>query len=257
MAILETIDRTLSSALENQTFAMVLRLSLILYGGILAPNLPPLIAQYLDNPIVKVVGLTLILVLMNYDITASLLVAVAFVLTMISINNLKIFRLGDVLTSQVKQQAQQQVVQTQQPVQPLQDSENSSSDSETSSVDTESSDENIQQPPGSATGPNGNIPQYANNSPSPSIYEPSTRINIKRDLENPDAPYEAEGHVRYGRQPMNQTNHFPLADGQKQDLYTPMLPSGEHSGIQGLAGEPSAYDGPYTGATIGGENSQL
>ena len=267
MDILSGVDRGIRTVLQNPYLTIIIRLFLALYGGLVAPNLPPLFASYLDSPIVKIIGITLILVLMNYDTTTSLLVAIAFVLTMISVNNLKLFALGDVLVKQQQQQPQQPLQQEpelptprNEPMETSQSMDNSSSlqqKQQQQQQQLQQQQEDEKKISSDTAYSSCQIPPYAQNIPNPSSYEPSTRINTKRDLMTPDAPYEATNNIRYGNQPLDQTAHFPPSPHRSHVEQTTMPSSGVPYSTQGLQQFPSPYDGPMSGATIGTPESEL
>tara|TARA_B110001454_G_C12701262_1_gene426655 strand:- start:548 stop:1288 length:741 start_codon:yes stop_codon:yes gene_type:complete len=75
--------------IENQYVAGGLKLFLVLYAGMIAPKLPNFIAKLFKNAIVKMVVLFLIIYTGIKDPMMSLMIAVGFTLTMVSLNRLE------------------------------------------------------------------------------------------------------------------------------------------------------------------------
>ena len=75
--------------IENQYVAGGLKLFLVLYAGMVAPKLPNFIAKLFKNAVVKMVVLFLIIYTGIKDPMMSLMIAVGFTLTMVSLNRLE------------------------------------------------------------------------------------------------------------------------------------------------------------------------
>ena len=75
--------------IENQYVAGGLKLFLVLYAGMIAPKLPNFIAKLFKNAVVKMVVLFLIVYTGIKDPMMSLMIAVGFTLTMVSLNRLE------------------------------------------------------------------------------------------------------------------------------------------------------------------------
>lgn len=76
------VTKTVQPLLKNQYFFGVIHLFLILYAAKIAPNLPPVVLDLLDNFFVKLLCMFGILVLAKISPMTSLLVALAFLVTM-------------------------------------------------------------------------------------------------------------------------------------------------------------------------------
>jgi hypothetical protein len=76
------VEKGVKPLLQNQYFFAVIHLMLILYSGQIAPNLPPVLLNLLDNFFVKLLCMFFILILAKISPMTSLLVALAFLVTM-------------------------------------------------------------------------------------------------------------------------------------------------------------------------------
>lgn len=76
------VNNGLKPLLQNQYFFAVIHLLLILYSGQIAPNLPPVLLNLLDNFFIKLLCMFFILILAKISPMTSLLVALAFLVTM-------------------------------------------------------------------------------------------------------------------------------------------------------------------------------
>ena len=77
------------SLLENKYVAGGIKLFLVLYAGLIAPKLPAFIAKLLKNPVVKLTILFLIIYTGIKDPMMSLLIAVGFTVSMLTLNKLE------------------------------------------------------------------------------------------------------------------------------------------------------------------------
>jgi len=75
--------------IENQYVAGGLKLFLVLYAGMIAPKLPNFIAKLFKNSVVKMIVLFLIIYIGIKDPMMSLMIAVGFTLTMVSLNRIE------------------------------------------------------------------------------------------------------------------------------------------------------------------------
>ena len=75
--------------LENKYIAGGVKLFLVLYAGLIAPKLPAFIAKLLKNPVVKLTILLLIIYTGTKDPMMSLLIAVGFTVSMLTLNKLE------------------------------------------------------------------------------------------------------------------------------------------------------------------------
>ena len=100
--------------LQNPYVATSVALFLVLYGGLAAPNLPRSIAKLYDYQVVRLLHVFLIAYMGNKNPSISLLVAVAFILSVQRINKMNTERqinqvqIADEQRSQVRQQKQMQ-----------------------------------------------------------------------------------------------------------------------------------------------------
>lgn len=98
------IDNLLAIVFANQYASTALTMFLVLYAGLAAPNLPPILAGLFDNPLFKLLVLFLILVVRNYSPTVALLTVVAFAISMQALNRYKMFGLAQNLGNMMQSQ---------------------------------------------------------------------------------------------------------------------------------------------------------
>ena len=107
-----------SKYLQNPYVASVLAAFLVLYGGLAAPNLPKSIAKLYDYQIVRLLHVFLIAYMGNKNPSISLLVAVAFILSIQRINKINAEKqINQIQISDEKRKKnrqQQQIQQSQQ-----------------------------------------------------------------------------------------------------------------------------------------------
>lgn len=80
-ALAETAETKLNLVLGNQYIMAVVKLFLMLYAAQIAPKLPTLAQNTLQNTFVKVIGVTLIAYLADIDLQLAIILAVIFVLS--------------------------------------------------------------------------------------------------------------------------------------------------------------------------------
>ena len=80
----------LQTHLANPYFASGLSLFLALYAGLARPQLPDFIAGAFENPVFRVTVLFLVAYMGNKNVQVSLMVAIAFVITMNLLNEQKV-----------------------------------------------------------------------------------------------------------------------------------------------------------------------
>ena len=73
-----TVNRALNPLFGNQVFSTLLRVLLILYGGLAAPRLPSNIAAYLSTTYFRVFTIALIVFVVSKDILLAALIAVTY-----------------------------------------------------------------------------------------------------------------------------------------------------------------------------------
>lgn len=92
--MLGQLDKLLSTALSNPYAAGALQLFLVLYAGMAAPSLPPMIARLFDNSLFKIAVLAMVLVVNKYNTTVALLTAVGFMLSLSTLSKYRVFQLA-------------------------------------------------------------------------------------------------------------------------------------------------------------------
>lgn len=86
---MELVDTTLSSIFSNKYASSAITLFLVLYGGLAAPKLPKFMIKLFENPIFRIVILSLIVYNGNRDPKFAIMIGVAFTVTLNMISNQK------------------------------------------------------------------------------------------------------------------------------------------------------------------------
>ena len=87
---LDSISIVLEDYVGNKNYQTIVYLFLILYIAIIAPRLSHRIVKKINNVYVKLFGLIIIIILGQYDITTSVLFAIAFIISLHSANKVHI-----------------------------------------------------------------------------------------------------------------------------------------------------------------------
>ncbi len=77
--------------LETPVLSAVLRLFLVLYGGLAAPSLPPAILKLFDNAAFRIAVMALIVWTANKDPATAILISVGFVVGFNTLQGKKVF----------------------------------------------------------------------------------------------------------------------------------------------------------------------
>ena len=88
MNILNELEKVLNRGLGNQYINLTLKIFLCLYAAMVAPKLPPSIANLMDNTLVRVVVAFIIVFMATKDPSLALLVSLAFIITLQTAINL-------------------------------------------------------------------------------------------------------------------------------------------------------------------------
>jgi len=88
---METIDNALSTVFKNRYSSTLITLFLVLYSGLVAPKLPNFIVKLFDNPIFRILILSLIVYNGNKDPQFAIMIAVGFTVTMNMVSKQKLF----------------------------------------------------------------------------------------------------------------------------------------------------------------------
>lgn len=100
MDIFKTLNGTLSVLRTNPYLFASINLFLILYASFAAPNLPANIAGMFENPIFKLLIMTLLMIFVHgRNWTTAILVAVGFTLSMMTLSRYRTSTLGQQLSS--------------------------------------------------------------------------------------------------------------------------------------------------------------
>ena len=88
---METIDNALSTVFKNRYSSTLITLFLVVYSGLVAPKLPNVIVKLFDNPIFRILILSLIVYNGNKDPQFAIMIAVGFTVTMNMVSKQKLF----------------------------------------------------------------------------------------------------------------------------------------------------------------------
>ena len=97
LTVLNELEKILNRGLGNQYINVTLKIFLGLYAAMVAPKLPPSIANLMDNTLVRIVISFIIVFMATKDQSLALLVSLAFIITLQTANK---FRLYNVSLSQ-------------------------------------------------------------------------------------------------------------------------------------------------------------
>jgi len=78
---IRVVDQELNNQLQNPIISGTLNILLILYAGLIAPELPEFMKTFFNSIPGKILIVALIAITANKNTTVSLLIAIAFVLT--------------------------------------------------------------------------------------------------------------------------------------------------------------------------------
>jgi len=95
-SFIDTTEQHLNIFMDNMYLSAVIKVLLIMYGSVVAPQLPNYILQWLDNVLVKIFVVMLIVYISKKDLGIGLLVTVCFVITLQLINKNKLFSLNNI-----------------------------------------------------------------------------------------------------------------------------------------------------------------
>lgn len=87
---MDSVDEYLSIAFTNPYTKSILTLFLVLYGGLAAPKLPDSLLKLFDNQMFRIIILALIVYMGQKDAMFAIMIAVAFVISMNTLNQKKI-----------------------------------------------------------------------------------------------------------------------------------------------------------------------
>jgi hypothetical protein len=85
------LNTKLAEVYNNPYLGSFLIICFVVFGAVVAPELPPSLAGLLANPIVKVVFMAMILVMRRYSPVLALLVSIAFVLSVQTLHRYQSF----------------------------------------------------------------------------------------------------------------------------------------------------------------------
>lgn len=95
MDTLETYLQPVLGYLRNPYVVGVLSILAIVYGSLLAPQLPPTVASWFTNPIFKVLFIFLILAVRNINPTVAILLTLGLIISMQTLNRYRVFTMAN------------------------------------------------------------------------------------------------------------------------------------------------------------------
>lgn len=224
---LKTSDQALSIFRQNPYVSGFVMLFFLAYGGLIAPKLPVEVAVLFDHTLFKVVFLFLLLLVFRQNPTISLLMAVAFVLTMQTLSNYRIVNLTNSISS---------ALNSIKPTDNFADINQVDSPSAPVMTVLPSSNPNTDALPGSAS---------------------TTLAPVGQEMLANTGADEMPGTKYQGNLPSDQYAEFPNANFNQLDVASSLLQEQQaYLGVQGQQ-RPSGFSKNEVGNTFGLPTSQL
>jgi len=88
---MDRIDNVLETVFSNKYSSVVLTMFLVFYSGLAAPSLPSFVRNLFENPIFRILILSLIVYKGNKDPQLAIMIAVGFTVTMNFVSSQKFF----------------------------------------------------------------------------------------------------------------------------------------------------------------------
>ncbi len=88
---MQIVDKTMSDLFSNSYSSAIITLFLVLYGGLAAPKLPSFVADLFENPVFRIIVLSLIVYKGQRDPAMALMIGIGFTVTLNMINKQKFF----------------------------------------------------------------------------------------------------------------------------------------------------------------------
>ena len=88
---MQIVDKTMSDLFSNSYSSAIITLFLVLYGGLAAPKLPTIVADLFENPVFRIIVLSLIVYKGQRDPAMALMIGIGFTVTLNMINKQKFF----------------------------------------------------------------------------------------------------------------------------------------------------------------------
>jgi len=144
--MIEKIENTLREVLDNKIISTIIKIVLIGYSVYIAPKLSNELIVLFDNIFFKILVISLIFYISILDPTTSILLAIAFILSIYTINNIKLYDLLNISNknSSIDQVINENTHNLKQPIEEALESEKSleSEESEESEEEIEEKDYN-------------------------------------------------------------------------------------------------------------------
>jgi hypothetical protein len=91
--MIQKLENTLKYVLDNKIISTIIKIMLIGYSVYIAPKLSDELIVLFDNMFFKILVISLIFYISIQDPTTSILLAIAFILSIYTINNIKLYDL--------------------------------------------------------------------------------------------------------------------------------------------------------------------
>lgn len=102
MDLLKNAETFLTQMGKNPYVVAVIGIIAIVYGGLLAPNLPASVAQLFANPVFKVGAIALILAVKHIQPSLAILLAIGLVISVQTLNRYQIFSTTQAVSNQLE-----------------------------------------------------------------------------------------------------------------------------------------------------------
>ena len=106
--MIQSIENKLRTILENDIVSTIIKIFLICYSVYIAPKLSNHLLVLFDNIFFKILIISLIFYISQVEPVISILLSIAFILSIYTINNLK---LQDLLNISIKEEAIENVIE--------------------------------------------------------------------------------------------------------------------------------------------------
>ena len=106
--MIQSIENKLRTILENDIVSTIIKIVLICYSVYIAPKLSNHLLVLFDNIFFKILIISLIFYISQVEPVISILLSIAFILSIYTINNLK---LQDLLNISIKEEAIENVIE--------------------------------------------------------------------------------------------------------------------------------------------------
>ena len=108
---LQAYTQKATTYLKNPYVVGVCGILAVVYGSLMAPQLPPTVASWFANPIFKVLFIFLILAVRNIDPTVSIILTLGLIISMQTLNRYRVFTMANEVSQLTAQNANRKPVE--------------------------------------------------------------------------------------------------------------------------------------------------